>query len=59
MNELQALIQGKITPQAIPIDLLLDLAARYTDPNSTEYKLIDLATNIVLAKSLEKALKYV
>ncbi|APX61712.1 hypothetical protein AsACE_CH00265 [Acinetobacter schindleri] len=58
MNELQALVQGQISPQAIPIDHLLQLAERYTDPNSTEYKLIELAANIILAKSLDKALKY-
>jgi len=58
MNELQALVQGQISPQAIRVDHLLQLAERYTDPNSTEYKLIELAANIILAKSLDKALKY-
>lgn len=58
MNELQALVQGKISPQAISVDHLLQMAECYTDPNSTEYKLIELAANIILAKSLDKALKY-
>lgn len=59
MQELQALIQGKISAQAIDIDRLLALAKKYNDPNSSEYKLVDLATNIVLAKYLEKAKKVI
>lgn len=59
MNELQALVQGKLSPQALPIDRLLQMAEQYTDPNSAEYKLIELAANIILAQSLDKALKYV
>lgn len=59
MNELQALIQGKIPPQAIQINDLLKIAEQHTDPNSAEYKLVELAINIVLATALEKALKYV
>ncbi|KAB0625123.1 hypothetical protein F7P75_11630 [Acinetobacter gandensis] len=59
MQELQALIQGKISAQAIDIDQLLALAKKYNDPNSSEYKLVDLATNIVLAKYLEKAKKVI
>ena len=58
MNELQALIQGKIPPHAIQIEHLIQLAELYPDPHSAEYKLIDLATNIILASALEKALKY-
>ncbi|OTG84385.1 hypothetical protein B9T33_00895 [Acinetobacter sp. ANC 5054] len=57
MHELQALIQGKISAQVIDIDHLIELAHRYKDPNSAEYKLVELATNIVLAKYLEKAQK--
>lgn len=59
MDELQALIQGKIPPQSVQINDLLKIAEQYTDPNSAEYKLVDLAINIVLATALEKALKYV
>ena len=58
MNELQALVHGKIPPQAIPIHSLLALAEQYTDPQSAEYKLIELAANIILAKTLDQALKY-
>ncbi len=55
MQELQALIQGKIPPQVINIDDLIALAERYPQPMSAEYKLLELATNIVLASYLEKA----
>lgn len=55
MQELQALIQGKVSAQMIDIDRLIELAQHYKDPNSAEYKLVELATNIVLAQYLEKA----
>ncbi|OTG63949.1 hypothetical protein B9T25_13515 [Acinetobacter sp. ANC 4470] len=55
MQELQALIQGKIPPQAINIDQLIVLAERHPKPMSAEYKLLELAINIVLASYLEKA----
>ena len=58
MYELQALIQGKIPPQAINIDRLIVLAEGYPTPNSAEYKLLELAINMVLASYLEKAQKY-
>ncbi|MGE8685426.1 MAG: hypothetical protein ACN6OV_13325 [Acinetobacter sp.] len=57
MQELQALIQGKVSAQMIDIDRLIELAQHYKDPNSAEYKLVELATNIVLAQYLEKAQK--
>ena len=55
MQELQALIQGNIPPQAINIEQLIVLAERYPKPMSAEYKLLELAINIVLASYLEKA----
>ena len=58
MQELQALIQGKIPPQAINIDQLIELAERHPKPTSAEYKLLELAINIVLASYLEKAQKH-
>jgi hypothetical protein len=56
VQELHALIQGKISPQVIPLDQLIALAEQYPDFNSSEYKLIELALNIVLASYLDKAL---
>lgn len=55
MQELQALIQGRIPPQAINIEQLIVLAERHPKPMSAEYKLLELAINIVLASYLEKA----
>ena len=55
MQQLQALIQGKLPPQAINIDQLMMLAKKYTNPTSSEYKLLELAINRVLASYLEKA----
>lgn len=57
MQKLQALIQGKISPQAMDIDHLIEMAEKYLQPNSAEYKLVELAINIVLADYLEKAQK--
>ncbi|WP_374574610.1 hypothetical protein [Acinetobacter sp.] len=58
MQELQALIQGKISPQAVSIDYLIEMAEKYQQSNSAEYKLVELAVNIVLAGHLEKAQKF-
>ncbi|CAB1208193.1 hypothetical protein [Acinetobacter bouvetii] len=58
MQELQALIQGKIPPQTVKIEHLIALAERYPQTTSAEYKLLELATNIVLASYLEKAHKH-
>ena len=51
--------QGKIPPQAINIENLIALAERYPSKQSAEYKMIELAVNIVLASYLEKAQKHV
>lgn len=59
MKKLQALIQGELTPEEISLDELLNLAQQYSDENSSEYKLLELATNLVLAYYLEKANHYV
>ena len=55
MQQLQALIQRKIPPQAVDVNHLVELAKRYPQPQSAEYKLIELALNIILADYLEKA----
>ena len=55
MQQLQALIQRKIPPQSVDVNHLVELAKRYPQPHSAEYKLIELALNIVLADYLEKA----
>ena len=55
MQQLQALIQRKIPPQSVDVNHLVELAKRYPQPQSAEYKLNELALNIVLADYLEKA----
>ena len=55
MQQLQALIQRKIPPQSVDVNHMVELAKRYPQPQSAEYKLIELALNIVLADYLEKA----
>lgn len=59
MNRLQALVQGKIPPQSISVDFLIEMAECYTDPHSAEYKLIELAVNMMLAQSLDNALQHI
>ena len=52
---LQALIRNEISPQAINVEQLIDLTEQYNDPQSAEYKLVELALNIILGSYLEKA----
>ena len=54
---LQALIQNEVPPQAINIQHLVAMSERYQNPQSSEYKLVELALNIVLGSYLEKANK--
>ena len=59
MQQLQALMQRKIPPQSVDVNRLVELAKRYPQPQSAEYKLIELALNIVLADYLEKAQQHI
>lgn len=59
MKKLQALIQGDLTPEEISLDELLVLAEKYPEEGSSEYELLELATNLVLVYYLEKANHYV
>lgn len=58
MHELQALLQGKIPPQAISVDFLIEMAEHHTNLNSAEYKLVELAVNMILAHTLDQALQH-
>ena len=57
MQNLQALIQGRITPQAIDLDQLIAFEKQYTQPTSGESKFLEMAVNMVLASYLEQAQK--
>lgn len=59
MNELQALIQGKIAPTSMNLQNVIQWAEQYQDPTCDEYKLLELATNLILASYLEQAEKYI
>jgi hypothetical protein len=52
---LQSLIRKEIPPQSVNLDHLIEMAKKYDNPNSSEYKLVELALNIVLGSCLEKA----
>ena len=54
---LQALIRNEVPPQAINIQHLVAMSEKYQNPHSSEYKLVELALNIVLGSYLEKANK--
>ena len=58
MNELEALLQGQIAPQAVSLEQLVLFAQQYTDPNSTQCAVIDLATNVLLTHYLKQAAEY-
>ncbi len=58
MQQLQAVIQGQLPPQQVDLQHLLHLAEQHTQPASSEYKLLELAINIVLASYLDQALEH-
>ena len=57
LSLLQALIRNEVPPQTIDIQQLFEMSEKYQDPLSSEYKLVELALNIVLGSYLEKAHK--
>lgn len=59
MQQLQSLIQGHLPPQQVDLQHLLALAEQHTHPASSEYKLLELAINMVLANYLEQALEHI
>ena len=54
---LQALIQNEVPRLAINNQHLVAMSEKYQNPQSSEYKLVELALNIVLGSYLEKANK--
>lgn len=59
MHELQALIRGHVLIESIDLKRLVELTEQHQDPESDEYKLLDTATNLILASYLEQAQKYI
>ena len=58
IQELQALINGKIQPEQICIEQLVALARQHNLTNTPEYKLLDDAVNVVLTYYLKQAQAY-
>jgi hypothetical protein len=58
MQELYALLQGKIAPQAVDLAQLIQLARQYNSAQLPEYEVIDLATNFLLDSYLKQAQEY-
>lgn len=56
---LQALIRNDISPDEIDIQHLIEMVEKYQNLQSAEYKLIELALNIVLGRYLEKINKLI
>lgn len=59
LPQLQALIRNEISPQTINVQHLIEMAEKYQNPHSSEYKLVELALNIVLGSHLEKVNKLI
>ena len=58
IQELQSLINGQIQPEQICIEQLVALARQHNLTNTSEYKLLDDAVNIVLIHYLKQAQAY-
>ncbi len=59
MQQLQAIIQGQLPPLQTDLEHLITLAEQHPQPASSEFKLLEMVLNIVLASYLEQALEYV
>lgn len=58
MQNLYALLQGKIAPQEIDLKELIQLARQHNSEQSPEYEVIDLATNLLLDSYIKQAQEY-
>lgn len=59
MQQLQEFLQEKIAFDDLDLNLLIEQAELLTDPNSSEYRLLELTLNQLLTQYLEKAKKYI
>lgn len=59
MQEVEAFLQEKISFHQIDVNKLVELTKTYQDPDSQEYKLLELTLNQVLSKYLEIAQSYI
>ncbi|ESK38362.1 hypothetical protein P256_01896 [Acinetobacter nectaris CIP 110549] len=59
MQQVNAFLQGKISISELDIDQLIKLIRQHPNPESVEYKLLELTLNQVLAEYLKKAESYI
>lgn len=59
MQEVEAFLQEKISFHQIDVNKLVELTKTHQDPDSQEYKLLELTLNQVLSKYLEVAQSYI
>lgn len=58
MQVLQAIISGQIKPEQIEIEQLIALARQPTSMTRTEYRLLEIAVDMVLIHYLKQAQAY-
>ncbi len=59
MQQLQEFLQEKIAFDDLDLDHLIEKAREFSDPNSSEYRLLELTLNQLLTQYLEQAKKYI
>lgn len=59
MQKIKAFLQENISFQELDLDHIIDLTKQYTDSESPEYKLLEIALNQLLSKYLETAQSYI
>lgn len=59
MLQLQEFLQEKIRYDQLNLDELIELANHYTDQNTEEYRILELALNQLLTQYLNKAKAYI
>lgn len=59
MQQLQEFLQEKIRYDQLNLDDLIELANFHTDPDTEEYRILELALNQLLTQYLNKAKHYI
>jgi hypothetical protein len=59
MLKLQEFLQEKVRYDQLNLDELIELANHYTDQETKEYRMLELALNQILTQYLNKAKNYI
>ncbi|MEB3753196.1 hypothetical protein [Acinetobacter sp. MD2(2019)] len=59
MQQLQLFLQEKISLDELDLDQLIECAKQQNNPDSPEYRLLELTLNQILPQYLERAKKYI